>query len=91
MLCVISICVLKIMHYVVVFFIMQQFKPIGLIAHLNKNLLDLFKKVILDGTSPKDSCLVPQYEIETLISQPDTMQRLASMVKDMTYSIDIQL
>ena len=72
------------MYCVAFVFMMQPLKLMSVLAHSNLNQLNVSEKVVLDGASTKGRCSssVRQHKIETLITQPDLLQRVTSMVED---------
>lgn len=65
---VVVMCVFRFMYCVVVVFMMQQLKSIGVLIHPNLIHLDIVEKVVLGGAITKGSCSSPNQNIFTTIT-----------------------
>lgn len=65
---------------------MQKLKSMGVLNHLNLDQLDIpekvVKKVVVGGSSTKDSCYASIHNTETIPPQLDNSQRLSSMIDE---------
>lgn len=83
MLCFVVVCVFKFMYGVVVVFLIHQLQSMSVLILPNLNQLDVVEKIILGGAGMKGSCSSPNYNMDTIITQSNSVLRLSRMVEEM--------
>lgn len=76
--------------YVLVILLIPKLEVMSVIVLPNKNIIELYEKVVLDGASTKDSCSAAETQNETPVSREDPIKILIWLIMDVKDDMFVQ-